>query len=241
MALLRVDDVTRHFGGLTALENVSFDCDEGKIVGIVGPNGAGKTTLLNLISGTHSPSSGKIFYREKDITGLPPHSLCARGIGKINQQPRVFASQSVLDNMMVGAIFGRGQTSGKTAEEEALELLGRFDLLNKKDEEAKNLNRVEMKKMEIARALAAKPQLLLLDEPIAGHTPTEANDLVELIRRINRSGVTILLIEHIFKAVLSLSDKILVLDHGQVIAEGTPNEIAHNKLVIDAYVGEKTA
>ena len=237
--MLKADNLTKRFAGLIAVDNVSFQVEEGNIVGIIGPNGAGKTTLLNLISGTYSPSSGKIFYDGKDTTGFSPHRLCVRGIARTYQHPRPFANHTVLQNVMIGALFGRGtRRSEREAEEEALKQLSIVELDHRRDAKAAGLNHIELKRMELARALAANPKLLLLDEPAAGLNPIEVNSFIDLIRNTNKSGKTIILIEHILKAVMALSDRVLVLDYGKLLAEGRPEEIVKNKQVIEAYLGE---
>ena len=237
--MLETNQVTKKFAGLVAINEVSFKVEEGTIVGMIGPNGAGKTTMLNLICGTYHPSSGRILYEGRDITSYSPHRLCGMGIARTFQVPKPFPQHTVLKNVMVGAIFGRRQASESQAEEEALKQLTILELAEKQDLKASALNHMELKKMEIARALATSPRLLLLDEPAAGLTPTEVNWLIETIRKTNKSGITIMMIEHILKAVMSLSDRIVVLNHGDLLAEGTPQQIAQNEQVVQAYLGEK--
>ena len=237
--ILETKQVTKKFAGLVAINDVSFKVEEGKIVGMIGPNGAGKTTMLNLVCGTYPPSSGRIFYEGREITGYSPHRLCGMGIARTFQVPKPFPQHTVLKNVMVGAIFGRRKASESQAEEEALKQLTILELAEKQGLKASALNHMELKKMEIARALATDPRLLFLDEPAAGLTPTEVNWLIETIRKTNKTGVTIVLIEHILKAVMSLSDRIVVLNHGDLLAEGTPQEIAEDEEVVQAYLGEK--
>lgn len=252
--MLRGKNVSKRFGGLEALKSVDFHVEKGEILGLVGPNGAGKTTLLNVICGIYRPDSGRIWFNGEDITGLRPDQICKRGIGRTFQIIQPFPELTVLKNVMVGVLFGRGISKGflgflgksnwmnlKEAEEKALKVLEFVGLGEKRDFLAKELNVVELKRLELARALATEPQLLLLDEVTTGLNPKECEDAIKLIKTIRDSGVTVLIVEHVMKIIMNVSDRIIVLHHGQKIAEGTPEEIANNKKVIDAYLGEKYA
>lgn len=235
--LLELKNLTVKFGGLVALNQLNFTLREGEMVGVIGPNGAGKTTVFNLISGVYRPTEGKILFAGEDITGLAPHQVTTRGIGRTFQVVRPFGGKSVLYNVMVGA-FLRHRDPGQ-AREKALEVLKLVGLLQKKDTLAKSLTIVDRKRLEMAKALATEPRLLLLDEVLAGLNPSEVDEAVELVRQIHRSGVTILIIEHVLKAAMALSQRIIVLDYGKKIAEGSPEEVTSNPEVIKAYLGDK--
>jgi len=239
--LLSVKNVVKSFRGLVAVNNVSFDLYEGEILGLVGPNGAGKTTLINVINGVYRPVSGKIFFHDEDITGLSIHEICKRGIARTFQITRLFVNMSVLENVMSGGLFGRKSISSfEEAQERALKMLELVNLpFEKKDLIAGSLNAVEMKRVELARALLTEPQLILLDEPATGLNPSEQSAMIDLIRTLNKSGVTTLVVDHNMRFIMSLVERIIVLHYGQKIAEGKPERVAEDKKVIEAYLGEK--
>jgi branched-chain amino acid transport system ATP-binding protein len=238
MNLIEVTGITKYFGGLRALHNITFTLKTGEILGLIGPNGAGKTTLFNIIAGTFPPSSGTVVFDGGDITSLGSTEICHKGISRTYQLVRPFASLTVYENVLVGFYFGKsdGIPSG-SLEGDARELLGLTGLLSKANTPAKNLTLVGRKQLEIARALATRPKVLLLDEAISGLNPTETETVMGLIRDIQKRGTTIIMIEHIMKAVMGLSDRIIVLNFGELIAEGTPDQISKNKAVIEAYLG----
>jgi branched-chain amino acid transport system ATP-binding protein len=231
--------VTKYFGGLAAVSNVDFHVDQGEVVGLIGPNGAGKTTLFNLISAALKPKPGIIIFKDKNITGMKPHQICRMGVARTFQTVKVFSNLPVLQNVMLGSYFGtksRLSSSGAATEaEEALEFVG---LSAVKGVPSKGLTLANQKRLEVARALATKPELLLLDELMAGLTPTEVAQAMELVKKIRDRGITIVMIEHVMKAIMSVCDRIIVLHHGQKIAEGTPQEIASSKKVLEVYLGE---
>lgn len=239
MALLEVKNLTKRFGGLVAINNVSLSVEKGSITGIIGPNGAGKTTLFALISGFHRPSSGEIWFEGRQIDRLRPYERCALGIARTFQVVKPFASKSVLYNVTVGAFARTNRTA--EAERIALDVLRLVGLYEKKDVLAKSLTIVDRKRLELAKALATQPKLLLLDEVLAGLTPREVAESVELIRKIRDQGITILMIEHVMQAVMALCEIVHVIHHGEKIAEGTPAEVTSNETVIKAYLGEKYA
>lgn len=237
--MLKGVGVTKKFGGLIALDKVDFFVDEKEIVGLIGPNGAGKTTLFNVINGVYRPSEGKIYFKNIDLTGLPPHRICRLGIARTYQIVRPFLNMSVLENVLVGAMFGQASKSSlEDAKKEALKCLEFVNLLNKKDLLARDLNLVERKRLEIARALATKPKVLLLDEVFSGLTPGEQKEAIDLVNMIrNELEITIFWIEHIMRLIMSAVDRVIVLHFGRKIAEGKPKEVSRNKDVIEAYLG----
>ncbi len=254
-AVLRTENMTIRFGGLTAVANLNMECVEGTITSLIGPNGAGKTTVYNMITGFYKPTEGKIFFTGEDITNLKPHEVCKRGIARTFQNIRLFSGGTVLQNVMT-ACWVRQKTPwwaaplmlpGYTREEcemkeKSLSLLEEVGLGHLAGEVATGLPYGEQRRLEIARALATQPKLLLLDEPAAGMNPQESGELMDFIRNIrDKFGVTILMIEHDMKVVMGISEWIRVLDYGRLIAEGTPSEIRSNAKVIEAYLGKEAA
>ena len=239
--VLEVRDITMNFTGLRALSEVNFDVEQGIITGIIGPNGAGKTTLFNIFTGKLRPTTGVVRFAGRAITGLSPDKICRMGIARTYQSDRPFSGLSVRNNVRVALLFGRGDGKVKPAsvEKEIFRVLDFVHLGNVADKRAEELIPLERKRLEIARALATAPQLLLLDEVIAGLTPTETLEMMETIRAINGQGITVVLIEHVMKAVMGLSKKIIVLHHGEKIAEGDPEGVSNDQEVIRAYLGSK--
>lgn len=239
--MLKVSGVSKSFGGLRAVNNVDLDLQEGEICGLVGPNGAGKTTLLNLISGIYRPDRGGIFFGGEDITNLSLDAVCKRGISKTFQHPRSFPGLTAREGVMISALYGNGRRpSVREAHVEAEECLCRVGFPEAKlDSPISSLNTIELRRSQLARALASHPRLLLLDELTTGLNPSEGKEAMRLIREIRNEGLTILMIEHVMRIIMGVSDRIVVLDHGEKIAEGTPEEIAKNEQVIDSYLGER--
>ena len=239
MQILEGEGVTKYFGGLAAVSNVDFDVKEGEIAGLIGPNGAGKTTLFNLISGSLAPKPGVIKFKGEKITGLKPHKICRMGVARTFQSVEVFANMPVLQNILLGSLFGTPTgMSSADANKDAAELIDFVGLSAVMATPTKDLTLGNQKRIEVARALATKPKLLLLDELMAGLNPTETAEAMELVAKIKNEGITIFMIEHVMKAIMSVCDRILVLHHGEKIAEGTPKEIASSKKVIEVYLGE---
>ncbi len=234
--ILKVEGLTKEFGGLRAIDNLSFTIEPGKIMGLIGPNGAGKSTAFNCIAGVFAPTSGQIFFNGVNINGQKPWDLCKKGMARTFQIVKPFASKSVLYNVTVGS-FATCERRGE-AEDKALKVLEFLGLSDKKDTRAGNLTIADRKRLEVARALATEPKLLLLDEVMAGLRPSEVDEVVEMIRMIRASGVTILLIEHIMRAIMALSEHIVVIQFGKKIAEGTPDQVACDPNVIKAYLGD---
>jgi len=240
MRILEGQDVTKHFGGLTAVSHVDFFIDQGEILGLIGPNGAGKTTLFNLISAAFPISSGEIRFKGQKLNGLKPHQICKMGIARTFQQTKIFPDMPVLQNVLVGAFFGKTKrVSGADAAKEASQALELVGLSAMSAIPTRDLTLVNQKRTELARALATKPELLLLDELMAGLNPTEVSEAMELVKRIRDRGITVFMVEHVMKAIMGISGRIVVLHHGEKIAEGTCDEISCNKQVIDIYLGEE--
>jgi branched-chain amino acid transport system ATP-binding protein len=238
--ILEGEKVTKYFGGLAAISDVDFYVDQGEVLGLIGPNGAGKTTLFNLVSAALAPKPGIIKFKGKNITGLKPHQICHLGIARTFQTVKIFANLSVLDNVRVGAFFGsRHSPSPAGATSEASALLDFVGLSKVSAMPARELTLANQKRLEVARALATKPELLLLDELMAGLNQTEVAQGMELVKQIRGKGVTIVMIEHVMKAIMNVCDRIIVLHHGKKIAEGTPQEIANSKTVVEIYLGEQ--
>ena len=235
-ALLDVQSVSKRFGGLQALSNVGFAVDDGEIVGIIGPNGAGKTTLFNVVTGVYPPDRGRVVFRGEDVTGAAPHRICKLGAARTFQISKPFAALTVLQTVRIGALNRIRDLAGATAK--ALEVLDVMGLSGKRDELGRALTVIERKRLEMARALATQPSLLLLDEVAAGLRPNEIQEMIALVRNIAARGVSVLIIEHVLEAVMRLSARIVVLNHGEVIAQGRPDELVNDARVIDAYLGE---
>jgi len=238
--ILEGEKVTRYFGGLAAISDVDFYVDQGEVVGLIGPNGAGKTTLFNLISAALVPKPGIIKFKGVNITGLKPYQICRKGVARTFQTSKVFANMPALENVRVGSFFGRAtRVSAAEALKEASELLDFVGLAGVSGVPARDLTLANQKRLEVARALATKPELLLLDELMAGLNHTEVDQAMDLVKSIRDRGITIVMIEHVMKAIMNVCDRIIVLHHGKKIAEGTPKEVATSPTVIEVYLGEQ--
>ena len=235
--MLAVKDLTKAFGGLTAVKDLSFELHKGDILGIIGPNGAGKTTLFNLVTGFYRPNNGTVHFRGENITGLKPHQITERGLCRTHQITQPFANLTVLENVKIGAYCRNPSSRG--AEERALQVLDTIGLFEQRYDLAASLPVGHRKKLELAKVLATQPELILLDEVVAGLNSKETNDMIGLIGETQNQGVTILLIEHVMKAIMSLSNRIIVMHYGEIIAEGAAEDISKDQKVIEAYLGEE--
>jgi len=235
--LLNLEGLTKRFGGLTAVNDVSLELKQEEILGLIGPNGAGKTTLFNMISGTYLPTEGRIYFKGRDITDLPPFKIANLGIARTFQIAKPFAKLSVVDNVKIGSFLHTRGTGA--AEEKARQVVDFVGLGPYATRPAQTLTTAGRKRLELARALATQPELLLLDEVMAGLTPTESAGIVNLIGQIREAGITILVIEHVMKAIMSLSDRVAVIHHGELIAVDPPGDVAKDERVIEAYLGEE--
>ena len=239
MQILHVEGLTKYFGGLAAVAGVDLQVDKGEILGLIGPNGAGKTTLFNLISGTYVPNAGKIFFDGTKISGMKPNAICRKGLVRTFQSCRIFPEMTVFQNVLLGALFGAPETkTWHQAAAETKEILDFVGLSEFSDARAVSLTLANQKRVELARALATKPRMLLLDEMMAGLNPTEVGEAMELVTQIREKGITIVMIEHVMKAIMNICNRIIVLHRGQIIAEGTPAEVSTDKTVIEVYLGE---
>ena len=234
-ALLTLDGVSKRFRGLVAVDQVSLAVPQGAIFAVIGPNGAGKTTLFNMIAGAMAPDAGSITFAGKAVHGLPADAVCRRGIARTFQIVRPFPALSVEDNVVIGALLHRRNVDDARAQTRSL--LARLELFDKRHRIASTLTLPDRKRLEVARALATEPQLLLLDEVMAGLRPTETDRMVAILQSLNRDGVTILLIEHVMRAVMALASRVLVLDHGVAIAEGAPETVVRDPAVVQSYLG----
>lgn len=237
--LLEVNGITKSFGGLVAVNNLQFSVDKGDIVGLIGPNGSGKTTSFNLISGHLKPDEGQIRFNGTDITGLKTHKICSRGIARTFQLTKPFGGMTAIQNVMVGRLYGgKSPESLKKARQSCDRLLEFVGLGGKESLEAHSFGTVDRKRLEIARALATEPELLLLDEMMSGLTPAEMEQALKLVKSISDSGVTLIVVEHVMKAIMNISTRLIVLNYGEKIAEGKPQEVVSDQKVVDAYLGE---
>ncbi|MCL4876459.1 MAG: ABC transporter ATP-binding protein [Anaerolineae bacterium] len=237
--MLKGEGVSKNFGGLMAVSNANFHVNQGEIAGLIGPNGAGKTTLFNLISGAVRPASGKIVFKDENITGLKPHRICRRGIARTFQSAKLFNGMTVFENVRLALMFGKSSSySEKEVRNQVLQLLANVNLLAERSKLVKDLPVGSQKRVEIARALATRPELLLLDEVMAGLNPTELAQSMELIAKIRDMGITVFMIEHVMQAIMTICDRIMVFHNGTNLVEGTPQEVASDPTVIRIYLGE---
>ena len=238
--MLKCIGVSKEFGGLKALKKVDFTVNQNEIAGLVGPNGSGKTTLLNVISGVYKPDSGKVLFMNEDISKLPPYLICSKGITKTSQSVQSFPDMTTLENALAGVLFGRKEAKEHDPLDKAKELLEFVGLDQKKfNIPARKLNVAELRRVQLARALATAPKLLLLDEILTGLTPKESDEAIALVKLIRKQGVTILMVEHVMKVIMGLCDRVTVLHHGEKICEGTPKEVCTDENVVKVYLGKK--
>lgn len=238
--MLKCVGVSKRFGGLQALKNVDFTVNDGEIAGLVGPNGSGKSTLLNLISGVYKPDSGQILLQNEEISKLAPHVICSKGVTKTAQTVQSFPEMTATENVLTSVLFNKkkdDKTGGVTKAQELLTFVG----LNKEkfDVKAKSLNVVELRRIQLAKALATNPKLLLLDELLTGLTPKESDEAIQLIKQINKQGVTVLLVEHVMRVIMGLCSRVIVLHHGEKICEGSPKEVCTDDNVVKVYLGKR--
>jgi len=239
--ILDTHEVTKRFGGLTAVNKISMKVEDGQIYGLIGPNGAGKTTFLNSISGYFPPTFGTVKFLGKNTTGFSADEMCRIGMARTFQIPRPFPKLTVLENVKVGAVFGAPEGNSKSANERAMEALEFVKFTQSPDTPAEQLNAVQLKRLDLARAMACQPKILLLDELASGLTPGELDSIIALIKRIRDTGVTIIAVEHIMRLIKGICDEVMVIQYGQTIAEGSPDEVLQNPEVIEAYLGEEAS
>lgn len=239
MTLLEAKHITKRFGGLVAVNDLSLSVAKGEILGMIGPNGAGKTTAFNMISGYYEPNEGQVIFDGKDITGMRPHKICKLGLTRTFQVVKPFPQLSVLDNVIVGA-YNRTDDE-LVARQKSQEILDFLGMANMSEQLAGSLSVAGRKRLEIAKVLATEPKMILLDEAMAGLRPKETDEIIELVRQISQQGIALLLVEHVMKVIMSLADRIVVIHHGEKIAEGEPQQVVQDKAVIDAYLGEEAA
>jgi branched-chain amino acid transport system ATP-binding protein len=237
--LLKIENVSKAFGGLSALRQVSLSVSDGEILGLIGPNGAGKTTLLNVIAGVHRPNMGTVWFADEDVTGLRPDVLCKRGLSRTFQIPQAFPEMTALESAMVSAVFGSRSGIRGDSEKRARQSLDLVEFPLPVDTFAKQLNTAQLKRLDLARALANQPKLLLLDEVGAGLTSSELLDLMQLLRVIRRRDVTLIVVEHLMPLIMQLCDQVVVMQAGQKIAEGTPEQITRDRNVVNSYLGDQ--
>ncbi|MGD6852697.1 MAG: ABC transporter ATP-binding protein [Candidatus Bathyarchaeia archaeon] len=238
--MLQCIGVSKRFGGLQALKNMDVTINKGEITGLVGPNGSGKSTLLNLISGVYKPDSGQILFQKENIAKMPPHAICARGITKTAQTVQSFPEMTVTENVLTSVLFNRKKTDKTDSVARAHELLTFVGLSKDKfGVKAKNLNVVELRRIQLAKALATNPKLLLLDELLTGLTPKESDEAIALIKLINQQGVSVLIVEHVMRVIMGLCNRVIVLQHGEKICEGTPQQVCSDENVVKVYLGKK--
>jgi branched-chain amino acid transport system ATP-binding protein len=240
MPILEGLSLSMRFGGLTAVSDVDFHLNQGEILGLIGPNGAGKSTLFNLISAALTPKSGKILFKGVDITGIKPNRICRMGLARTFQNIKIFSNLTVLENVLVGSFFGSSaKISPSRAEDDAEEVLAFTGLSAAKENPAADLTLAKQKRLEVARALATKPQVIMLDELMEGLNPSEVSQAMDLVIRIRDKGIAVIMIEHVMKAIMRICDRVMVLHHGVKIADGTPAEIAADETVMKVYLGDQ--